>query len=90
MRGTASSALPMLAPLASPTANSVPEDIASVASEHVEADVESEQTSTDASVGAAAPTGPSDGIVWMPADKTGIIIHGENKWKTIIQNASKK
>ena len=25
-----------------------------------------------------------------PADKAGIIINGENKWKTIIQNASKK
>ena len=25
-----------------------------------------------------------------PADKAGIIINGENKWKTIIQNASRK
>ena len=25
-----------------------------------------------------------------PADKAGIIINGENKWKTLIQNASKK
>jgi hypothetical protein len=25
-----------------------------------------------------------------PADKAGIEIHGENKWITLIQNASKK
>jgi len=25
-----------------------------------------------------------------PADRAGILVEGENKWKTIIQNASKK
>jgi len=25
-----------------------------------------------------------------PADKAGIIINGENKWKTLIENASRK
>ncbi len=29
------------------------------------------------------------GIVKTPAEKCGVIIEGQNKWKTIIENASK-